>query len=136
MTKILLIVSAVFWLIWALTLIFNARKRKDKEDWPLVLILLVATAVLGLQASDILNLKLIAGIILACQFWVGLFFLFDGITKGPENPWLSTIGGAIATIIAAWLIIATFKWLALVLVIAVMVIAVVFFMFCLWRFRD
>lgn len=102
----------------------------------MVLIMLAAITVLGLQASGIVNLKLIAGIILACQFWVGLFFLFDGITKGPENPWLSTIGGAIATIIAAWWIIAAFKWLALVLVIAVMIIALAFFMFCLWRFRD
>ena len=135
MTKILLIVSAFLGLIWALMVAFNACKKKTKE-WPLALILLVAVVVLGLQASDLVNLKLIAGIVLACQFWIGLFMIFDGITKGSERPALSAAGGLVSAITAAWWLIITFTWVSILLAIGVIVATIVLFMFLLWLSRD
>lgn len=136
MMKFLLFISAIFWLMVALILVVKAIRKKIQNDYLVALLPLLVAVVVGLHALGIVNLKLIVGIILACQFWAGLFMLFDGVTKGPEQPVISAISGAVIFFAAALWLIYEFQLWALLLCAGVIACALALLVLFWKKFRD
>lgn len=132
--KILLLISAVFWLGLGLWLIIEAQKRKVKKDYLLTATLVAVALFIGLHAFGVVNIQWLVGLLLAAQATLGLIQLYELPSR--KYPVLVAAGSLIVVAAAAWWLFVVYRWLSLLFAMVVVVLLIGLFLFCWWLSRD